>query len=247
MLITYEATLLEKIKLTEDVFYLKFNYPETPDWTFLAGQYMIFHFPLAENGNSARRLYSIASSPNQKTSLDFIIEIVPGGLGSEAIKKMEPGEKIKLQGPAGIFTLKREEKRPVIFLATGTGIAPIYSMLLMILSTNYKLQATSYHLFWGLKYKKDIYLKKEFDKLALQNPDFEYKICLSREENVEDSNCLNGRVTNGMEKLFESYKLQATSFDFYLCGGQQVVESLRMHLAEKNIPKEQITFEKFTT
>jgi len=246
MLITYEATLLEKIKLTEDVFLLKFSYPTDtdPEWNFKAGQYMIFHLQALENGHPARRLYSIASTPVQKKSLDFIIEIVPNGLGSEVVKKMQPGDKLTMQGPAGIFTVKSPE-RPIVFLATGTGIAPIYSMIKDCLNSKFEIRNSKIFLYWGLKYKKDVYLKNELDNLAEKNPNFQYSICLSREESVKDTHCLKGRVTKGLMLLATNYQLLTTNFDFYICGGPHVVESLKEYLLAQGVDKKQIFSEKF--
>ena len=183
-----------------------------------------------------------------------------------------------MQGPAGIFIHKQSEN-DVVMLATGTGIAPIYSIIYTQLSTSYppatpkrsfggrgklqdtsyKKQATNYYLFWGLKYKQNIYLKSELDELASKNPNFQYKICLSQEIDISDPNCMKGRVTHGYQIFSESYppatpkrsfggrgKLQVTSCDYYICGGKHIVDSLREYLSEKNIPKTQIHFEKFT-
>lgn len=244
MLITYTAILKTKKEVAPQVFYLQFSYPTDLNWSFQAGQYMIFHLPTMESGHPTRRLYSIASAPSQKDTLDFIIEMVPGGVGSMYIEKMNEGDTINLQGPAGIFTYKPSD-REIIMLATGTGIAPMYSIIQEI--SNSKIQNPNINLFWGLKYGKDIYLKQELDKLADENPNFQYSICLSREEkNIDDARCLKGRITNGLESTIENCKSKIDNFDYYLCGSPHVVESLRSDLEAKGVPKNQVYFEKFT-
>lgn len=245
MLITYTAILKIKKEIAPQVFHLQFSYPTYVNWSFQAGQYMIFHLPTMESGHPNRRLYSIASAPSQKDTLDFIIELVPGGLGSTYIQKMAVGNAITMQGPAGIFTLKKSD-RDIVMLATGTGIAPMCSMIHEILNPLHKPVEQTIHLFWGLKYKKDVYLKKELDTLMDTNPNFQYSICLSRETESPDARCLIGRVTNGLQQLFETNNTSGAHFDFYLCGSPHVVEALKTDLINKHIPKDQIYFEKFT-
>ena len=245
MLTTYTAILKTKKEIAPEVFYLQFSYPTDINWSFQAGQYMIFHLPTMESRHPVRRLYSIASAPSQKDTLDFIIEMVPGGIGSSYIENMSEGDSITMQGPAGIFTLKTSE-RDIVMLATGTGIAPMYSMIADRVTYNAKRGTPHIYLFWGLKFKKDIYLKNELDALADANPHFNYSICLSREKESSDARCLVGRVTIGLQKLIEKNSDLKTNFDFYLCGGTHVVEALKEELLKYDIPKAQIFFEKFT-
>jgi len=244
MLITYTAILKSKKEVAPQVFHLQFSYPTDLNWSFQAGQYMIFHLPTMESGHPVRRLYSIASAPSQKDTLDFIIEMVPGGIGSIYIENMCEGDSITMQGPAGIFTLKPSE-RDIVMLATGTGIAPMYSMTREILLAPHSLQR-EIHLFWGLKFKKDMYLKNELDVLADAHPHFNYSVCLSREKESIDAHCLVGRVTIGLQKLIEKNSDLKTNFDFYLCGSPHVVEALKEELLKYDVPKAQIYFEKFT-
>lgn len=241
MLITYQATLLEKTEIAPEIYLLKFSYPDQADWTYKAGQYMIFHIPKEEKGHPARRLYSIASSPLEKDHIDFVIEIIPNGLGSMFIKELPVGEKTTLQGPAGLFTYKESDKDNV-FLATGTGIAPIYSMIKTLLETD-SASGKQLQLFWGMKYAKDLYLMKELQELAEKYENFSLKICLSREEQSDNPHCMIGRVTHGLEAMEEG---TWNNYNYYICGGPNVVESLKEYLASKNIPRDQVHFEKFT-
>ena len=110
-------------------------------------------------------------------------------------------------------------------------------------ASNFQHQ-TSIFLFWGLKTYKDVYL---FDELK----EFNLKICLSRESNLNmilepDRQYFDlGHVDQVMERQLANYRLQITDYEFYLCGGRNVVESLRQNLLSKNIPQEYIYFEKF--
>lgn len=243
MVTTFSTKLQSINKLATNVYLFKFDYPTESNWTYKAGQYMIFHLPIIENGHPARRLYSIFSTPSDKKTLDFIIEIIPHGLGSGFISKIKPNDTITMQGPAGVFSIK-ESNNDIIMLATGTGIAPMYSMIKEVLAKNIATQKII--LFWGLKYKTDIYLKDQFDELQTKYPNFKYSICLSRDSDViEGAYLLKGRITCGLEKL-KDIKTNLSNFDFYLCGSPHIVESLRIDLTTQGVPPERIYFEKFT-
>ena len=241
MLITYPATLTKKTTLSEGVYYLSCTLPSDETWTYEAGQYMIFHVPTDDKMRPLRRLYSIASSPTNKNTVDFIIEMVPNGIGSKYIQALAVNSIVTLQGPAGVFTYKPSTRNP-IFLATGTGIAPMYSIITNILNLKFKIRNLKLQLFWGMKYKKDLYLIDELAALAKQSNTFTYSVCLSREKDVDDTSCILGRVTDGLTNLTSNF----SNFDYYLCGGKEMVESLRSFLLEHNVPKEQVYFEKFT-
>jgi ferredoxin-NADP reductase len=244
MLITYQATLLSRRSLTDDVYHVSFSWPTDGTWTFQAGQYMIFHIPQSD-GHPARRLYSIASPPSQKGSLDFVIELIPDGIGSTYIHTLPIGQQTTIQGPAGVFTFKSPPERTPIFLATGTGIAPNYSIIHELLTSGYTQPV---YLYWGLKTNHDLYLHTELDALAKQYPNFTHKVCLSREAELESVSCfMKGHINDGYEAMLEEKKAQRGNFDYYLCGSKHVVESLRTYLTEKGVPASQVFFEKFTT
>jgi ferredoxin-NADP reductase len=248
MLITYKATLLQKRQLTSDVFLFKFSYPEDPNFSFKAGQYMIVHVPQGEE-LPAKRLYSIGSPPCRKDAIELIIQLVPQGIGSTYLSQLQEGAIVTLQGPAGLFTIK-DESKDIIFLATGTGIAPIRSMIedLCAIETS----TTRLTLFWGLKTYEDVYLFEELKQLAQKYPRFSFLICLSRETDLNHvpeeirTYFRLGRITNELDKMIEANKQAAFNDIFYICGGKDVIEAMKKDLYSRNIPPTQIHFEKFT-
>ncbi len=244
MLITYQSRLIEKKEIAPQVLLLKCTWPENKEWTYKAGQYMIIHIP-QESGHPARRLYSIASHPSHTDHLEFIIEIIPNGIGGTYISSLKEGESLTLQGSAGLFIYRSTGRTP-IFLATGTGIAPMRSMIHELIHQNQLPSGT--RLLWGLKYRQDGYLFEEFEALQKNNPGLQIDICLSREERWDDNNLQSmlcpGRVTAHLDKLSEVNQL--ANHDYYLCGGKHVVEGLREYFKSHNVPETQVFFEKFT-
>jgi ferredoxin-NADP reductase len=243
MLILYQTQLTKKINLASNVFLFEFSLIEPKEISFLAGQYLILLIPY--KGETISRLYSIASPPGQKNSFELVVELIEGGVASTYLKNLKINDQVLFKGPAGMFTLKETSKNKVFF-ATGTGIAPIRSMIM----ESQKLEVKSQKfLFWGLRKKEDVYFLEEFKKMKEEDQNFEFKICLSKETSlskVESDFFSLGHVDSVFEKeLFPKIKETIFDFEFYLCGARAVVESLRQFLLQKNIPQSVIFFEKF--
>lgn len=231
MLTNFETALSDKKLLAgNNIYSFNFKLVNPSEVNFIAGQYLMLRVP-TEKG-FVFRMYSIASPPSLKNSFELIVEIIPQGLASTLLNNLKVGETAFFQGPEGTFTVKNKEKQKII-LVTGTGIAPIMSML--------KDGMTNYRLFWGLRNYKDVYL---FEELKQFNP----KICLSREENlaiIPENNRTYFDLGHVDEVMHKSIINGLTDFEFYLCGGKTTVESLKQGLLAKNILQENIRIERF--
>lgn len=232
MLTIFKTTLTNKKRLVNNTYFFTFKLIDPLEINFIPGQYLI----LKVQGKP--RLYSVASSNFDKNTLEFIIELFPGGLASTYLENIKVGEEVSFQGPLGQFTLKENNKQKV-FLVAGTGIAPVRSILI----SNPQLKLENYLIFWGLKTYKDVFLLEELNR-------FNLKICLSREQNLNMVPELDrkyfdlGHVdTCYFKNLNTKYSILNT--EYYLCGGKNTVESLRQSLLSKNFPSENIILEKF--
>lgn len=242
MLISFSAPLTQKQKLTADVYLLTYSLPPGQTFIYEAGQYVILFVP-QPNAPSARRLYSIASPPANPHSFELLIQCVPHGVAGNYLLQSKVGDSMQFQGPAGMFTIK-QTTQPIVFLATGTGIAPIRSMLANLLKED-KDQNIS--LLWGLKTMEDVYFLDEFIAYQKRYTNFHFHLCLSRQTDMGSIPAdvrpfvFSGRITGCI-----SADLLHTSSEFYICGGKEVVESVRAFLEEHAVVKEHIHFEKFT-
>ncbi len=132
-------------KLSDDVLQVTLRLPPNQLFNYLPGQYV----DLIANG--IRRSYSIANAPRDDHKLLLDIRYVPNGLMSEYLfHQAKFNDLLRLEGPKGTFCLREKNKTPV-FLATGTGIAPIKAMI-QTLPTDQ--QVTVY---WGGRTEADIY------------------------------------------------------------------------------------------
>lgn len=251
MIQTFTTRLLSKTQLTSDVWIYKFGLIESTLIEFIAGQYLILQVE-----DRGFRNYSILSQSGIKDRFDLLIQIVPNGLASTYLASLNVNSQVIFRGPAGKFTL-RETARNKIFLATGTGVAPIKNMI----ETYFKLsiindQLSKMYLFWGLRTRSDVYFVDEFEKLSQTYPQFRFKICLSRGEDLLglDERCfVRGRINPNLlhflgvltEEQARLHRELLNSFDYYICGGREVVESVRQYVFDLGVSREQIFFEKF--
>src|SRR3989339_558784 len=155
MLKNFKTILTNKKILVNNIYLFTFKLQDPAEISFIPGQYVILKVP--KDGAYISRLYSIASSSQTKDTLELLVEIIPNGLGSNYLDKLKINTEVIFQGPAGMFKLRDSNKQKV-FLVTGTGIAPILS----IIKSNF--QFSNFQLFWGLKNYQDVYLLEELKK-----------------------------------------------------------------------------------
>ncbi|MBV8911520.1 MAG: 2Fe-2S iron-sulfur cluster binding domain-containing protein, partial [Acetobacteraceae bacterium] len=134
--------------------------------SFLPGQYVNVLVP----GTDQRRSYSFSSPPGSDTQSFMVRDIGPGVMSTYLRDKAEPGSAIEFIGPSGSFYL-REVKRPLLFLAGGTGLAPFLSMLGKLAQTGCSHPA---HLVYGVTNDSDLVGTDQLDVYAKQVPGFTY-------------------------------------------------------------------------
>ena len=136
-------------KLAGDVMALWLKLPGNERLQFLPGQYIDF---LLKDGR--KRSFSLANAPEDDSFLEFHIRHVPGGAFTDHVfNTMKPKEIMRINGPLGSFFL-RDSDKPIIFLAGGTGFAPIKSILEHAFHHGIERQMV---LYWGAKARVDLY------------------------------------------------------------------------------------------
>ncbi len=228
------AVLKEKTDLTHDVFQLKFQPLEHIE--FLAGQFVTIKITDKED-SPCFRAYSIASAPEEKDFFELCVKIVEDGRGTNWLNSLQTGDKIEFLGPHGKFLYDEQSNKNALFIATGTGIAPLKSMIedQLAKGNNKNLQ-----LLFGLRHIKDVFYQDLLEDLGAKYPNFEYKITLSQPEN-ENWSGETGRVTEILEKT----DLDTKNTEVYLCGLKAMIESVTTILKDKGFSDDAINFEKY--
>jgi CDP-4-dehydro-6-deoxyglucose reductase, E3 len=222
---SFQATVDRVRDLTHDVRELGLRLREPKDIQFKAGQFISFNLTPPGGERLMIRPYSIASPPNESDRITLVFNRVQGGRGSTYLFNLREGDAVAFEGPQGSFYL-RERMRNVLFVATGTGIAPIRSMLLDLVNNGYTGAAT---LYWGLRSQRDVYYQQEFEALAVRYPHVSFAIALSRPD--AGWQAYAGRVTGLVDARVTSVK----NVDVFLCGNHAMIRDVTQIIQAKGL------------
>jgi len=218
---------VESIKnLTHDVRQLDLRLIEPKTITFKPGQFISFEMPHPQTGRLVTRPYSIASQPSRSDVITLLLNLVLGGPGSTYLFNLKESEKTHFKGPAGNFYLREDPGRELLFIVTGTGIAPIRSMLLANAECPDLRTAT---LLWGLRSQRDLYYQEELAQLTRRTPSLTAVTTLSRPDPGWSGS--SGRVLRLIEKRIASVKNLAV----YLCGNSAMIADATSLLQKKGL------------
>ncbi len=235
-----EELFLVKERLTPDVKNVQFRILAPEEGiAFKAGQYVQLEIPKYELTSEPEfRAYSIASPPFEHHMVELIITKVPeGAVSTYAHEYLQINEELIMRGPFGEFCL-RDSDREMLMIATGSGLAPIHSMLRQMKQEGTIKKTT---LFFGDRKPEDLLYYDALRELERTVADFTYIPTLSRTTEEDHWTGEKGRVTD----LIKKYIPDQSSIDVYICGVPAMVESCLELLTQKGVPPEQICFDKF--
>jgi CDP-4-dehydro-6-deoxyglucose reductase, E3 len=223
---TNAAEVVRVHDLTHDVRELDLRLISPATLSFQPGQFISFEIPVEEKPYPMTRAYSIASPPSQQSVLTLVFNRVDHGPGSTFLFGLKPGDPIHFKGPAGSFRLRDDALRNLLFVATGTGIAPIRSMLHTLLTKGSQQLVT---LLWGLRSQRDLYYQEELHKLATRYPLFHRTVTLSRPDPGWTGP--TGRVTALVQERVKTVDNLAV----YLCGNGGMIKDVTDFLRSKGL------------
>ena len=167
-----DATVESVRLLAADVLHLRLRLPEGTELVYQPGQYMNVLL-----GDGRHRSFSMASRPDG-LHVDFHVRRIPGGRFTDAqLAALTPGDRLPVEIPLGTFRYHREDERPLVMVATGTGLAPIKSMLETLMDND---DCPPVSLYWGARTPADLYLHDEIAGWAERLYEFRYVPVLSR-------------------------------------------------------------------
>jgi NAD(P)H-flavin reductase len=207
-------------QLTHDVRQIDLSLIEPAEIKFKAGQFVSFEVPDARTGRTVTRPYSIASPPSSTKTISLLLNLVPHGPGSTYLFGLHEGDKTTFAGPAGNFYLRDDPTRDLLFVATGTGIAPFRSMLY---ANAERPQPARTSLRWGLRSQRDLYYQDELARMS------SCVITLSRPEPGWEGP--SERVTTFLEREIDDVKGLAV----YLCGNSGMITEVTRIIQSKGL------------
>jgi CDP-4-dehydro-6-deoxyglucose reductase, E3 len=207
------ARVAKKEQLSHDVIALHLQLPSSERLQFLAGQYIEF---ILKDGK--RRAFSIANAPHDAEFLQLHIRVIPGGVFSAYVaNEMQEKAILRLEAPFGNFFLREDSQKPIIFVAGGTGFAPVKGIIEQMLHNNIKRDIILYR---GARVAEDLYMNDLCDKWAEFTPHLTYIPVLS-EPPASDN--WQGRTGLVHEAVLEDFK-DLSGYQAYVCGAPGMCE-----------------------
>ena len=229
MVINIELPVIETKQETPDVKSIKLGLQQKIDYK--PGQYFIMELGIDDPENT--RPLSIASSPTE----DFLLfsTKISQTMFKQRFDSLKAGDKVKLKGPMGIFTLK-EEAKEIVFLGGGIGITPFRDMIKYATDKKLSIKMT---LLYSNKTSSDICYRDEWEVFQKQNPHLNVVNTITDDASWQGR---KGRINEAM--IRESYS-DLNNTLFYICGPPKMVDAMQGILKEMSIPAQNIKIEKF--
>ena len=199
---------------------------------FEPGQFVELEVP----GRELRRAYSMANTGNWDGSLEFLIRLQPQGRFSAWLRdEAAPGQRLIVHGPQGAFGLRENGLRPRWFVAGGTGLAPLLSMLRRMAEYQ-EPQPT--RLFLGVTREAELFAGAALAEL----PGLHRTVCVWQPEG--DWPGLRGTPAEALRQALAACAPGAWP-DLYLCGPAALVEAAEAVARDAGVPAEQVYSERF--
>jgi CDP-4-dehydro-6-deoxyglucose reductase len=227
-------------RLSHDVMQVKLQLPATEKFRYHAGQYIEF---ILRDGS--RRAYSMATAPHwQETApgVELHIRHMPGGKFTDHVfTGMKEKEILRVEGPFGSFFLREDSDKPMVFLASGTGLAPIKALIEHL---RHKAIARPVHVYWGGRRPADLYMDAWLKEQAAAMPQLTYVPVVS-DPLPEDA--WTGRAGYVHQAVLDDFA-DLSGHEVYACGAPIVVDSARTsYTSLRGLPEDHFFADAFTS
>lgn len=221
------ARVMEMQKLNDDVMRLVLQLPPGQPLMYYAGQYLEV---MLKDGR--RRSYSMANPPKENNQVELHIRHMPGGAFTDHVfGATEPAMKergmLRTEGPFGSFFLREESDKPLVFLASGTGFAPIKALVELMQQKQIQREVRFY---WGGRRPKDIYMMDLAEQWAKDIPNFSFIPVVSE---AKDEDAWTGRTGFVHHAVLEDMP-DLSGWEVYACGAPAMVASAQKDFVEKS-------------
>lgn len=181
------------------------------------------------------RAYSLCSAGDDEKKFTLIADAAHEGLGSNYLRNSNIGDAVTFIGPSGKFQLVEPIPSNLVFLATGTGLAPFISMFyeLKDMETDVNI-----HLYFGVRKEENIFYIDKLEEFKKTMRNFDYTLCLSQPTSLWEGNV--GRINDYIRLL------DIKNTHVYLCGNPFMIDDNLKKLYELGMNESNVFYEKFT-
>jgi CDP-4-dehydro-6-deoxyglucose reductase len=223
-------------RAASDVAIVRFKLPANERLQYLAGQYVDF---LLKDGK--RRSFSLATPPHDDRLLELHVRHVPGGFFTDQLFNQFKGREIlRFEGPLGSFYLREESDKPIVFVAGGTGFAPIKAMIEHALHHRFEREMV---LYWGARALPDLYLPELPGQWQAAHRNFTFIPVLS-DPRPEDA--WPGRTGFVHAAVVADFP-DLSGYQVYACGGPAMIDAARRDFVGRcALPEHEFYADSFT-
>lgn len=226
---TIPCKVANVIRVTDDIIILKFRFPPTVKFDYLPGQYVDLSY------KGIKRSYSIANAKLDSKELELHIRKVPNGQMSELIfGDVQLNQLMRMEGPKGTFFVRNNNK-PLLLLATGTGIAPIKAIVEELIV---KEDKRNVYIYWGMQYEAELYCT-ELAQYAEEYEHIQFSPVLSKEQDWQGH---KGYVQDAVNHDFDSLE----NVEVYACGSLSMIDEAKVLFMNKQLPSDSFHSDAFT-
>lgn len=223
------------------VLHLNFHIEGETGFQFIPGQFITLLIDTPEK--QLRRSYSIANTYHDgSNTIEFAASYVDGGIASELLFNLKPGEKLNASGPFGRLILREELPKRYIFVATGTGVTPYRAMLAEIEQRLEQQPQLEVVLLFGVRKPEDLLYGNEFAEFAEKNSRFIFQAYYSRAELISPKAYEHQGYVG---KAFTNLNPDPHHDIVYLCGNPNMIDEVFALLVNHGFPTENIRREKY--
>jgi CDP-4-dehydro-6-deoxyglucose reductase len=228
-------------RVAPDVAVLRLQLPANERLQYLAGQYVEL---ILKDGS--RRSYSMAGAPHAADQLELHVRHMPGGKFTDALFGVtQPAVKerdiLRFEGPLGTFFLREDSEKPIVFVASGTGFAPIRAI---VEHTIHKGITRPMTLYWGGRRPQDLYQHAQCEAWAATLPHLRYVPVVS---DALPEDAWTGRTGFVHRAVMQDFP-DLSAFQVYACGAPIVVDSARDDFTGRcALPADEFFADSFTT
>ncbi len=227
---TLPCRVEKMVKLADDVMALYLKLPANERLQFLAGQYIDI---LQKDGKP--RSFSLANAQHNDEFLELHVRNIAGGAFTHHVfNEMKERDILRIKGPLGTFFLHEDSDKPIIFVASGTGFAPVKAIIEHALHIGFKREM---HFYWGVRKQSDLYMLDLVKGWEAQG--IKFTAVVSDEQ-------WNGRMGFVHQAVLDDFK-DLSGYAVYACGAPVVVEAAhREFTSQRGLPNDAFYSDAFT-
>ncbi|QFT57674.1 3-ketosteroid-9-alpha-hydroxylase reductase subunit [Sulfitobacter sp. THAF37] len=204
--------------------------PDTATFSFVSrsgrqfryepGQFVTLELPVP--GGTIWKTYTISSSPSRPLTLSVTVKAQAGSVGTRwMLDHLQPGMKIKATGPAGIFTLPRNEQKKYLFISAGSGITPSLSMTTYLYDRGTNIDVTFVHC---AQRPQNIIARQRLEQMASRVPSLKLFFIVREDDPYRVWTGLRGHLNQLMIGLIAGDYLER---EVYCCGPESFMDAVR--------------------